>query len=122
MPGANSDFRISFQYCSDAFKRAKGRVGDGISDFVVGACPTAFRPHEIIFSIFYKHKWSFDVILRGDFLVKGTVIKREQACEIWFEFDHIAVLPTAVIHVESAVFIFENKLIYRLSTIDNIVN
>jgi len=34
----------------------------------------------------------------------------------------MALLQTAVIHIESSVFIFKNKLIYRLSAIDNIVD
>ena len=76
MSGTGSYTGILLKNYSLAMERSERRVGNGIGHTVVGASPTAFRPHEVILSVTFQHERTFYIVLRSHFFIDCAIIKR----------------------------------------------
>ena len=120
--GSGGDFGVLLEDFADTFERPERGVGDGVGHAVIGTAPAAFAPHEIVFAAALEHKRSFDVVFRRYGLVRLAVVERHDAQQVVRQFDHVAMVPAAVIHVMRTVVVAENELVDGLCAVDDAVD
>ena len=89
---------------------------------VIGACPSALAPHEVVFSSTLQHEGAFYVSLGSNFLESLSVLERDDALQVVTEPDHVAMTPSAVVHVIGAIVILEHELVDGLSPVDDLID
>ena len=66
----------------------------------------------------FQHKRTLHVLVWGDLLKGLTITERHDAEQVVGQTHHIAVPPSAIIHIILAIIVTEDILIDRLCTID----
>ena len=82
MAGAGCDGAILLEDLADALEGAGGGIRHGVGYGVIGAAPTPFGPHEIIFSVAGDHIGAFDIMFGSDLFKQLAICKRDNACKI----------------------------------------
>lgn len=114
--------RVLLKNLAHALKRAERRVGYGVGHAVVGAAPAAFRPHEVVLALALEHERALHVVLGRHLAVCGAVVEGHDAQQVVAETHHVAVSPSAVVHVVLAVVVAEHELVYGLCPVHDVVD
>ena len=114
MAGTRSHLGVLLQYLADAAERTEGRVADGVGHTIVGAAPSAFAPHEVVLAAALHHERTLHIVLGRHLLIHVPVVEGHQAQQVVGQPHHVAVPPSAVVHVVLPVVIAKHKLVYRL--------
>ena len=122
MPGSSRDCRILLENRGDTIERSERRIGNRISDTIIGTCPAPFAPHKIVLTVLLEHERTFHISIRCHFLVDRPVFKRNQPGEIVVQANDITMSPTAVIHIVAAIIVTENELVDRLCPVYDLVD
>src|SRR5580698_5355628 len=112
--GAGGDGGILLEDLADALEGAGGGIRHGVGYGVIGAAPTPFGPHEIIFAVAGDHIGTFHIAFGGNLFEGRAVGEGDEAFEIGAEFGDITMSPAAIDHIILAVFVFEDGLVDRL--------
>src|SRR5690348_8610233 len=75
MARAGSDSRILLKNLANTLEGPHRRISYSVGHAVIRTCPSAFRPHKIVFAISYEHEWPLDVFVRRNFF-KGTSVSK----------------------------------------------
>src|SRR5215467_11426335 len=112
-----SDARILLKNLTYSLEWTEWCVANRIRYTVIRSCPSALRPHKVIFLIPVKHEWSFNITFGRYFLVNCAIGKRHHSGKITFQPDNIAMFPSAVNKVVRSITILEYKLIDWLRSV-----
>src|SRR6185312_14082407 len=122
MTGASSNRWILLQNFSNSVERSKRRGRHGVGDGIVGACPGAFRPHEVVLPVLQDHEGSLDVILGRNLLEDRPIGEGNEAREVVLQLGNVAVAPASINDVIRPVTVLEYERINRLRPVVKLVN
>ena len=119
---ARSHILIRAQDHALTHEGAQRVVRHGIGHTIVGACPAALRPHEVILAVADEHERPLDITFGRNLLEGLAVVEGDEPAQVVTQLGDIAVAPAAVIHVERAVLVLEYELVDGLRAVDDLAD